>query len=154
MFNYESRFMSLFTIWRWRCVSVSLYNIFSLSPCQCLVEPFVLRSKLRFSLSLICITCDTRSSRRRKKKKWAKAHRKAPHVNSPDPRRRFFNPARALRRLTNCERPRCDRWISGLSGRPPRPSRNSIAQPPIFSNGRKTAEIITAPFNWRIKIRQ
>jgi len=74
-----------------------------------------------------------------RKKKEKEAHRKAPHVNSPDPRRRFFNPARALRRVTNCERPRCDRWISGLPGRPPRPSRNS----------RPTANFLERPQNRR-----
>lgn len=71
MFNYESRFTSLFTIRRWRCVNVSLYNIFLSRPCQCLAEPFVLRSvsKLRFSLSLIYITCDTGSSWKREREK-------------------------------------------------------------------------------------
>jgi len=37
----------------------------------------------------------------------------------------------ALRRLTNCERPRCDRWISGLAGASVRPSVRPFVRPSV-----------------------
>lgn len=105
------------------------------------------------SLPFIYITRDKVFVREEEgEKKKRKCTSQSAACKFPEPEK-IFQSDESPRRLTNCERPRCDRWISGLPGRPPHPSR-TLAQPPIFSDSRKTAEIITTPFNWRIKMRQ
>lgn len=129
-----------------------LLSFFS-AAIQYLGEPLWNINKLRFSLFPLFMSLATRSLRgKRKKKKKTKCTSQSAACKFPEPEE-IFQSDESPRRLTNCERPRCDRWISGLPGRPPRPSR-TLAQPPIFSDSRKTAEIITTPFNWRIKMRQ
>lgn len=143
---------SLTTMLRINVVFFFFTSFFAVAS-LCLEEPLCSRTSINcVSPSFSYLYYSRQGLCERERKKKLKCTSQSAACKFPEPEE-IFQSNESPRRLTNCERPRCDRWISGLPGRPPRPSR-TLAQPPIFSDSRKTAEIITTPFNWRIKMRQ